>query len=138
MGRPSVRPRLAACSPGRPCARPRRALWLVVARRFAEEAAAAAPNIVVVLGDDVGWNGVGWHARNRPANGSAPLIQTPRIDGLVASGLEIDRHYVYKFCSPSRSAFQSGDFPCVNVANAAPSCATRATPSAGLRESPPR
>ena len=130
-----MRPRLAACSPGRPCARPLlAALWLVVARRFAEEAAAAAPNIVVVLGDDVGWNGVGWHAqRNRPANGSAPLIQTPRIDGLVASGLEIDRHYVYKFCSPSRSAFQSGRLPVhVNVANAAPELRNASDPVSGF------
>ena len=113
-GRPSVRPRLAACSPGRPCARPLlAALWLVVARRFAEEAAAAAPNIVVVIGDDVGLGGVGWHAqRNRPANGSAPLIQTPRIDGLVASGLEIDRHYVYG-CSPRARRFRAGASLCV-------------------------
>ena len=54
-------------------------------------------------------------------SGMNPLVRTPRMDALVEEGLELDRHYVYKFCSPSRSSFQSGRLPVhVNVANAAP------------------
>ena len=40
---------------------------------------------------------------------------------LVDEGIELDRHYVYMFCSPSRSAVQSGRNPIhVNTVNCAP------------------
>ena len=38
-------------------------------------------------------------------------MQTPRIDALAASGVELSRFYAYKFCSPSRSSFLSGRLP---------------------------
>jgi arylsulfatase I/J len=41
--------------------------------------------------------------------------------GLVKNGIELDRHYAFKFCSPSRSAIQSGRAPIhVNVQNLDP------------------
>ena len=71
---------------------------------------------------------VGWH-RNRsstvPGAGFEPYdpeVQTPHLNELIASGIELDRHYTFCFCSPSRSAFQSGRAPFrVNVENAEPS-----------------
>ena len=36
---------------------------------------------------------------------------TPNIDKLYEEGIELDRHYTYKICSPSRSALQSGRHP---------------------------
>ena len=40
---------------------------------------------------------------------------------LVNEGVELDRHYAYMFCSPSRSAVQSGRNPIhVNTINGAP------------------
>ena len=36
---------------------------------------------------------------------------TPNSDALVAEGVELDRHYVYMYCSPTRSSFHSGRFP---------------------------
>ena len=38
-------------------------------------------------------------------------ISTPNMDGLVNEGLQLDHHYVYNWCSPSRSAFLSGRVP---------------------------
>lgn len=35
-------------------------------------------------------------------------VQTPNLDQLVREGIELDRAYVYKYCSPTRSALQSG------------------------------
>ena len=44
--------------------------------------------------------------------------RTPNIDALVEDGVILDRHYVYKFCSPTRSSFLSGRLPYhVNEAN---------------------
>ena len=73
------------------------------------------PNLMFLLADDLGWSNVGWHS---PQN---PEVQTPHLDALVAGGIELDRHYVYKFCSPSRSALQTGRNPIhVNVQNLGP------------------
>ena len=48
-------------------------------------------------------------------------MQTPNMNRLVKQGVELDRHYVYKFCSPTRSAVQSGRNPIhVNVLNLGP------------------
>ena len=60
-------------------------------------------------------NNVGFHAKG---NANADEIVTPNIDALVAAGIELDRHYVFRFCSPSRSAFNTGRNPIhVNVGN---------------------
>ncbi|KAH8046169.1 sulfuric ester hydrolase [Aureococcus anophagefferens] len=73
------------------------------------------PHIVIMLADNVGWAVVEWH---RPPALPAREISTPKLDALRASGLELDRHYTYKFCSPSRSALMSGRLPAhVNVYN---------------------
>ena len=36
---------------------------------------------------------------------------TPNIDTLVNDGLELDQHYAFQFCSPSRSSLISGRLP---------------------------
>ena len=59
-------------------------------------------------------------------------VQTPIIDGLVQEGIKLDRHYVHKFCSPTRCAIQSGRAPIhVNVINAAPEVSNPLDPVAG-------
>ena len=43
------------------------------------------------------------------------------MDALVHEGVELDRHYVFQFCSPTRSAMQSGRNPIhVNTVNGPP------------------
>lgn len=63
------------------------------------------PHIVFVLVDDWGWNDAGHH---RPNNKE---IVTPTVDKLVKEGINLDRHYVYHYCSPTRSSLQSGRLP---------------------------
>jgi len=59
---------------------------------------------------------VGYH--RTPADDPHHEVQTPNIDALVASGVQLDRFYAHKFCSPTRSALQSGRSPVfVNVEN---------------------
>ena len=60
----------------------------------------ARPHVVLILADDLGWANVGWH-RNESEHGYHE-VQTPKMDALVRSGIELDQAYTYKFCSPSR------------------------------------
>eukprot|EP00041_Stephanoeca_diplocostata_P019448 m.419703 g.419703 ORF g.419703 m.419703 type:complete len:551 (+) comp21308_c0_seq1:304-1956(+) len=74
----------------------------------------ALPHILFLLVDDFGWANTGWHRLEHPT----AEVSTPNMDALVKNGLELDRHYVYKFCSPTRSALQSGRNPIhVNLEN---------------------
>ena len=60
------------------------------------------PNLFLIVGDDMGWANAGWH-NNRTL--------TPKMDALVADGVELDRHYVFFYCSPSRSSLLTGRMP---------------------------
>ena len=64
--------------------------------------AADKPHLVFFMADDTGWNNVGWH--------NADML-TPHADALVAEGVELDRHYAFVYCSPSRSSFMTGRLP---------------------------
>ena len=89
---------------------------LLVASSEAAHNATSKPHLVFMLVDDWGWANVGYH-RNPPTK----EVVTPNIDMLVKEGLELDQHYVYKFCSPSRSCLISGRLPVhVNDQNAQP------------------
>ena len=48
----------------------------------------------------------GWHN---------PKARTPNLDVLVKEGVELDRFYTYKYCSPTRSSFLSGRLPFHNT-----------------------
>jgi len=61
--------------------------------------AAAPPNILLIVADDLGWADVGWH-------GSA--LKTPHLDRLVQAGVELDAHYVQPVCTPTRAALLTG------------------------------
>ena len=60
------------------------------------------PHIVFALVDDLGHSDVGFHN---------PAIKTPNFDKLINEGLILDRHYVFKYCSPSRASFLTGRWP---------------------------
>ena len=66
------------------------------------EQGALRPNIVFILVDDVGWGDVGYHGSE---------IQTPNIDALAASGVKLERSYVFPICSPTRAALLTGRNP---------------------------
>eukprot|EP00036_Acanthoecidae_sp_10tr_P015081 CAMPEP_0206295298 /NCGR_PEP_ID=MMETSP0106_2-20121207/5093_1 /ASSEMBLY_ACC=CAM_ASM_000206 /TAXON_ID=81532 /ORGANISM="Acanthoeca-like sp., Strain 10tr" /LENGTH=580 /DNA_ID=CAMNT_0053725945 /DNA_START=6 /DNA_END=1748 /DNA_ORIENTATION=+ len=68
------------------------------------------PNIIFFLADDYGHYNMGWRG-NKEA-------RTPNMDTLVADGIILDRHYVYQYCSPTRSSLLSGRLPIhVNTEN---------------------
>ena len=89
------------------------------------------PHIAFILLDDYGWADAGWH--RDPAGISDADVRTPRMNELVAEGIELDRHYVYKYCSPTRSAIQSGRNPFhVNPLNAGPEIYNPEDPVSGM------
>ena len=56
---------------------------------------------------------------------------------LVKQGIEMDRQYVYKYCSPTRSAIQSGRHPYhVNPLNADPTIYNPGDPVSGMAAIP--
>ena len=66
--------------------------------------AADRPNIVLLMGDDHGWEETGY-------NGHA-YLQTPILDTMAASGLRLDRFYAaHPSCSPTRGSVLTGRHP---------------------------
>ena len=63
--------------------------------------AGAAPNIVFVVADDMGWGDVGYHGSE---------IRTPELDRLAAGGVMFERFYVNPVCSPTRATLMTGRF----------------------------
>jgi arylsulfatase A-like enzyme len=62
-----------------------------------------SPNIIVFVGDDLGWDDVGFH-------GSKQML-TPNIDTLASDGIILNNYYTSPVCSPSRGALLSGVHP---------------------------
>ena len=92
-----------------------------------EQLQPSKPHIVFMLVDDWGWADVGYH-RTSDKND----IVTPNIDSLVEDGLQLDQHYVYNYCSPSRASLLSGRLPIhVNDADTSQSCYNPKDPVSG-------
>ncbi|HBE69587.1 MAG TPA: hypothetical protein DDW52_15685, partial [Planctomycetaceae bacterium] len=68
-------------------------------RLIAPTAPAGAPNVVLVLLDDVGFGAAGTF-------GGA--IETPAMDRLAAEGLKYNRFHTTALCSPTRAALLTG------------------------------
>eukprot|EP00756_Hemistasia_phaeocysticola_P017991 Hpha_TRINITY_DN15567_c0_g2::TRINITY_DN15567_c0_g2_i2::g.106567::m.106567/K01135/ARSB; arylsulfatase B len=68
-------------------------------------AVCAKPHIIFNVVDDLGWNDVGWHDE-------FGQLKTPKLNKIVKEeAVELNQYYVYRFCSPSRSTFQTGRYP---------------------------
>lgn len=110
----------------------RGAAFLLAALTASAAPTASKPNLVFVLVDDWGWANVGFH-RDPAWPGNNETV-TPNIDRLAAGGLVLDRNYVYKLCSPTRSALQTGRNPIhVNVLNSDIAQHNDADPEAGFQ-----
>jgi arylsulfatase len=67
--------------------------------RFEVKAPKAAPNVVIVLIDDVGFGG--------PGTFGGP-IRTPTMDRLAQDGLRFNNFHTTALCSPTRNALKTG------------------------------
>lgn len=62
-----------------------------------------APNMIIIVADDLGWGDVSFHGSSQ--------VHTPDIDDLASSGVVLNNYYVSPICTPSRGALLSGRHP---------------------------
>ncbi len=62
------------------------------------------PNIVLLMGDDHGWEETGYNGH--------PHVKTPVLDEIARTGLRLERfHSAHPNCSPTRASFLTGRHP---------------------------
>jgi arylsulfatase A-like enzyme len=67
-------------------------------------AAADLPNVVLMMGDDHGWEETGYNGH--------PHLRTPVLDEMAATGLKFEHFYAaHPSCSPTRGSFLTGRHP---------------------------
>jgi len=69
---------------------------------FVATCAAARPNIVIILADDMGFSDIGCYGGE---------IDTPNIDRLAANGLRFTQFYNTARCCPTRASLLTGLYP---------------------------
>ena len=65
--------------------------------------AAEKPNLIFILSDDLAQGDLGCYGQK--------LIQTPNLDQLAKTGLELQEFYVQPMCTPTRAALLTGRYP---------------------------
>ena len=66
--------------------------------------AGTRPNVILLMGDDHGWEETGYHGH--------PHVKTPVLDEIAANGLRLDRFYAaHPNCSPTRASVLTGRHP---------------------------
>lgn len=67
-------------------------------------ASGAHPNIILMMGDDHGWEETGYNGH--------PHVKTPVLDEMAATGLRFERFYAqHPSCSPTRGSYLTGRHP---------------------------
>jgi len=69
---------------------------------------AAAPNIVLIISDDMGYSDLGCYGGE---------IDTPVLDGLAEQGLRFTNYYVNNMCWPTRASLMTSLYPLTALPN---------------------
>ena len=80
-------------------------LGLAFSGAASAQTAAKPPNIVVVMGDDIGWFNVGAYHQGIMAG------KTPNLDKLAAEGMRFTDYYAEASCTAGRANFITGELP---------------------------
>jgi len=62
----------------------------------------ARPNVVFMLGDNIGWGSLSCYGGT---------VKTPRLDRLAGEGIRLENYNTEAQCTPTRSAILSGRMP---------------------------
>jgi arylsulfatase A-like enzyme len=63
------------------------------------------PNIVFIMGDDIGWANIGAYHRGLMAS------RTPNLDQLASQGMMFTDYYAEASCTAGRANFITGEIP---------------------------
>ena len=63
------------------------------------------PNIIVIMGDDIGWFNIGAYHQGMMAG------RTPNLDKLAAEGMRFTDYYAEASCTAGRANFITGEIP---------------------------
>jgi arylsulfatase A-like enzyme len=78
---------------------------LAVFSSTSASAQATKPNIVVIMGDDIGWSNIGAY------NQGLMYSTTPNLDKLAADGMRFTDYYAEPSCTAGRANFITGELP---------------------------
>jgi arylsulfatase len=81
------------------------ALFTAAALLAAPAAAQPKPNIIMIMGDDIGWFNVGAYHQGMMA------ARTPNLDRLAAEGMRFTDYYAEASCTAGRANFITGELP---------------------------
>lgn len=88
------------------------ALVALLATTGSAEDPGRRPNIVFMLADDQGWNGLSVAMHPAMAASRSELCQTPNLEKLAAAGMRFSNAYApAPVCSPTRVSLQTGKSP---------------------------
>jgi len=71
----------------------------------AQAASAKPPNIIVIMGDDIGWFNIGAY------NQGIMSGRTPNLDKMAAEGMRFTDYYAEASCTAGRANFITGELP---------------------------
>src|SRR5690349_13701224 len=71
----------------------------------AQSPPAGKPNIIVIMGDDVGWSNIGVYNQGIMAG------RTPNLDQLANEGMRFTDYYAEASCTAGRANFITGELP---------------------------
>jgi arylsulfatase A-like enzyme len=87
-------------------------LILAIAAQAAPSAITERPNIVVLLSDDQGWNGLSVQMHPDMPDSKSDYNETPRIAAFATQGMRFSNGYApAPVCSPTRISLQTGMSP---------------------------
>ena len=62
------------------------------------------PHILLIVVDDFGWSDIGYNRDDITG------YNTPNIDNLISTGIELTNYYVHPLCTPTRAALLTGKY----------------------------
>src|SRR5271163_3787065 len=81
------------------------ALFAMVAASSQSLAQTSQPNIIVIMGDDIGWSNIGVY------NQGVMSGRTPHLDRMANEGMRFTDYYAEASCTAGRANFITGELP---------------------------
>src|SRR5579863_9993923 len=81
------------------------AMALGVATPASAQTSGKKPNILVIMGDDIGWSNIGAY------NQGLMYQTTPNLDQMAKEGMRFTDYYAEASCTAGRANFITGEIP---------------------------